>query len=100
MLEKVSGWGSVENTMFVVGATKANELKKIRSIVPNHFLLIPGVGAQGGDLNEVVNNGITSDIGLIVNSSRGIIYAGQGEDFDMKSRAAAKEMQQQMAKFL
>ena len=100
VLQKVSGWGSIENTMFVVGATKANDLKKIRAIVPDHFLLIPGVGAQGGDLNEVVKNGIIDDIGLIVNSSRGIIYAGKGEDFDKKSRAAAKEIQQQMANFL
>ena len=100
MLQKVSSWGSLENTMFVVGATKANDLKKIREIVPNHFLLIPGIGAQGGDLNEVVSNGIIDDIGLIVNSSRGIIYAGHEEDFDKKSRAAAKEIQQQMANFL
>ena len=100
VLQKVSSWGSLENTMFVVGATKANDLKKIREVVPNHFLLIPGIGAQGGDLNEVVSNGIIDDIGLIVNSSRGIIYAGHEEDFDKKSRAAAKEIQQQMANFL
>ncbi len=100
VLQKVSVWGNIENTMFVVGATKANDLKKIREIVPNHFLLIPGVGAQGGDLDEVVSNGIIDDIGLIVNSSRGIIYAGQGEDFDKKSRTAAKKIQRQMANFL
>tara|TARA_B100001093_G_scaffold520475_1_gene616419 strand:+ start:717 stop:1520 length:804 start_codon:yes stop_codon:yes gene_type:complete len=100
VLQKVSVWGNIENTMFVVGATKANDLKKIREIVPNHFLLIPGVGAQGGDLDEVVSNGIIDDIGLIVNSSRGIIYAGQGEDFDKKSRSAAKKIQRQMANFL
>ena len=100
VLKTVSQWGSTENTMFVVGATKASDLKKIREIVPDHFLLVPGVGAQGGDLDEVIKNGINDDIGLIVNSSRGIIYAGKEHDFDQKARESAKEVQTKMAKFL
>jgi orotidine-5'-phosphate decarboxylase len=100
VLNQVSKWGNINNTMFVVGATNANELKNIRKIVPDHFLLVPGVGAQGGDLNEVVKNGINDDIGLIINSSRGIIYAGFEKDFAEKAKKAAKEIQQKMAKFL
>ena len=100
VLNQVSKWGDINNTMFVVGATKANELKNIRKIVPDHFLLVPGVGAQAGDLNEVVKNGINNDIGLIINSSRGIIYAGSEKDFDEKAKKAAKEIQQKMANFL
>jgi orotidine-5'-phosphate decarboxylase len=100
VLKSVIKWGSVDNTMFVVGATKASDLKKIREIVPDHFLLVPGVGAQGGDLIEVIKNGINNDIGLLVNSSRGIIYAGKGPGFDQKARESAKEVQMKMANFL
>ena len=100
VLKEVSKWGSLNNTMFVVGATKAKELKKIRQIVPEHFLLIPGVGAQGGDLNEVVKNGINKDVGLLINSSRGIIYAGSEKDFELKARNSAQKLQLQMASFL
>lgn len=100
VLNQVSKWGDVNNTMFVVGATKSSDLKNIRNIVPDHFLLVPGVGAQGGDLNEVVKNGINNDIGLIINSSRGIIYAGSEKDFAEKAKKAAQEIQQKMANFL
>ena len=100
VLNQVSKWGDVNNTMFVVGATNASDLKNIRNIVPDHFLLVPGVGAQGGDLNEVVKNGINNDIGLIINSSRGIIYASSEKDFAEKAKKSAQEIQQKMANFL
>jgi len=100
VLEKVTKWGNSQNTMYVVGATKAEELENIRRFVPDHFLLIPGVGAQGGDLRQVVEKGRNRDIGLIINSSRGIIYAGNGINFEEKAHGAAKEMQQIMANFL
>jgi orotidine-5'-phosphate decarboxylase len=86
--------------MFVVGATKAQDLKEIRKIIPNHFLLIPGIGVQGGDLEEVIKNGLNSDIGVLINSSRGIIYAGDDEKFAEKARLKAEIIQQQMAKYL
>ena len=100
VLNQVSKWGDVNNTMFVIGATNASDLKNIRNIVPDHFLLVPGVGAQGGDLNEVVKNGINNDIGLIINSSRGIIYASSEKDFAEKAKKSAQEIQQKMANFL
>jgi len=100
VLNQVSKWGDVNNTMFVVGATNASDLKNIRNIVPDHFLLVPGIGAQGGDLSEVVKNGINNDIGLIINSSRGIIYAGSEKDFAEKAKKSAQEIQQKMANFL
>ena len=93
-------WGTEENLMYVVGATKAEKLKEIRDIIPNHFLLVPGVGAQGGSLKEVAENGLNDKCGLLVNSSRGIIYAGDGKDFAEKAGAAAKEVQQEMAELL
>lgn len=96
VLKKSSGWGSPENMMYVVGATKAEELAQIRKIIPNHFLLVPGVGAQGGSLQEVAKYGMNKDCGLLVNSSRGIIYAGKGEDFTEKAANAAKEVQKEM----
>jgi len=92
VLERVSSWGSMENLMFVVGATKAEALKEIREIVPDHFLLIPGVGAQGGSAVEVCENGKNSNGGLLINSSRGIIYASSGKDFAEAARAKAKEI--------
>ncbi len=88
VLEKVSSWGTEENLMFVVGATKATMLTEIRALVPNHFLLVPGVGAQGGSLSEVCQHGLTKDVGLLINSSRGIIYASNGTNF---AEAAAEE---------
>ena len=86
--------------MYVVGATKSENLKSIRNIVPDSFLLIPGVGAQGGNLEDVVRNGINSSCGLIVNSSRGIIYASQGYDFIEKAAEKAFELQKEMSEYL
>lgn len=100
VLTTASKWGNSNNTMFVVGATQASALKKIRALVPNHFLLIPGVGAQGGSLQEVTHNGKNDLCGLLVNSSRGIIYAGSGEDFAIKAGEEVVKIQQEMAGYL
>jgi len=100
VLKKSQNWGTEENLMYVVGATKAEKLKEIREIVPNHFLLVPGVGAQGGSLQEVAHNGLNSKCGLLVNSSRGIIYASSDVDFADKAKAAAKKVQQEMETLL
>ena len=100
VLLQAKDWGTINNTMFVVGATKASLMKKVRKIVPDHFLLVPGVGAQGGSLEEVAKNGMTDKCGLLVNSSRGIIYASKGEDFADAARAAALELQSEMAAIL
>jgi len=89
-------WATADQLMYVVGATKAQEFKHIRTLAPEHFLLVPGVGAQGGDLKEVSINGMNSQCGLLVNSSRGIIYASQGEDFAEKARQAAKKVADEM----
>ena len=97
VLEKSQQWGTPENMMYVVGATQGRMFEDIRRIAPDHFLLVPGVGAQGGSLQEVCRYGITRDCGLLVNSSRGIIYASNGENFAQASAAAARELQQQMA---
>jgi len=96
VIKKSAEWGTEENLMYVVGATKAEMLADIRKIIPNHFLLVPGVGAQGGSLEEVSKNGMNDKCGLLVNSSRGIIYASDGEDFADKAREAAIEVQKQM----
>ncbi len=94
-------WGcTADNTMYVVGATQGAAFAEIRKIVPNHFLLVPGVGAQGGSLAEVVKYGMNADCGLIVNSSRAILYASVGEDFAEKARAEAKKVQQEMEQLL
>lgn len=93
-------WGSNENCMYVVGATKAEMLKDIRSHIPHHFLLVPGVGAQGGSLREVVENGINKQCGLLVNASRSIIFADDSEDFAVEARKGALEMQEEMAELL
>ena len=82
--------------MFVVGATRAEMLQEIRSIVPNNFLLVPGVGAQGGSLTEVAQNGLNHQCGMLVNSSRGIIYTSKDENFAQEARKKALELQQQM----
>ncbi|HAN19668.1 MAG: orotidine 5'-phosphate decarboxylase [Bacteroidetes bacterium GWC2_33_15] len=100
VLEKSKTWGTRNNLMYVVGATQAGQLKKIRKIIPEHFLLVPGVGTQGGDLNEVAQNGMNNSCGLLVNSSRAIIYADKSKDFDKVAAQKAKEMQQQMASLL
>ena len=83
--------------MYVVGATQGKMFQAVRKIVPEHFLLVPGVGAQGGSLQEVCKYGMTQDCGLLVNSSRGIIYASQGNDFAEKAAESAKTLQQEMA---
>jgi len=100
VLKKSQNWGTEENLMYVVGATKAEKLKEIREIVPNHFLLVPGVGAQGGSLHEVAHNGMNSKCGLLVNSSRGIIYASSDVDFAGKAREVARKVQQEMEELL
>jgi len=100
VLLKSKNWGTDKNTMYVVGATNSNSFKEVRSIVPNHFLLVPGIGAQGGDLHKLVQNGINEDCGLLVNSSRSIIYASDDKQFDQNSRKAAKEVQKQMSVYI
>ena len=100
VIEKSSAWGTKENMMYVVGATKAEMLEDIRNIIPDHFLLVPGVGAQGGSLQEVAKYGFNDKCGLIVNSSRGIIFASNGEDFAKKARENALELQVQMDEIL
>ena len=96
VLEKSSKWGNEDNMMYVVGATKAEMLADIRRIIPNHFLLVPGVGAQGGSLAEVAKYGLTKDCGLLINASRSIIFASHGTDFAQKARTEALNMQQEM----
>ena len=96
VLETSLGWQNSEQLMYVVGATRPEYFQKIRKIVPDHFLLVPGVGAQGGDLQGVCQYGLNSDIGLLINSSRGIIYASSKEDFAAKARESALVLQQEM----
>jgi orotidine-5'-phosphate decarboxylase len=93
-------WGTIDNMMYVVGATHAEMLTKIRRIVPDHFLLVPGIGAQGGSLEEVAKYGMNSKCGLIVNSSRGIIFADNGKEFDIVAGEKAREVQAEMEKHL
>ncbi len=100
VLEKVSAWGNPGNLMFVVGATKASDLAGIRRIIPDHFLLVPGVGFQGGSLKEVSQYGMNADCGLLVNASRAIIYASEKEDFAAEARAIAQQYQAEMAGYL
>lgn len=101
LFEKVlrvsAAWGSEDNMMYVVGATQGKMFADIRRVAPRHFLLVPGVGAQGGSLHEVCKYGMTPDCGLLVNSSRGIIYASQGDDFAETAAQKARELQQEMA---
>ena len=93
-------WGSIDNIMYVVGATRAETLKDIRKIVPDHFLLVPGVGAQGGSLEDVSKYGMNSKCGLLVNSSRGIIFADSSENFDKVAGEKALELQLEMERYL
>ena len=97
VLKKSQEWGTTENLMYVVGATQGKMFEDIRRIVPEHFLLVPGVGAQGGSLQEVCKYGMTKDCGLLVNSSRGIIYASADTDFAEVAAVKAKELQEEMA---
>ena len=100
VLETSKTWKNSENLMYVVGATKAEYLTQIRKIVPDSFLLVPGVGAQGGSLSEVCKYGMNDNVGLLINSSRGIIYASNGTDFAEKAREEALKIQQEMAAIL
>ena len=100
VLRKSQTWGTDENMIYVVGATRTEQLSKIRAIIPNHFLLVPGVGVQGGSIHQVVKYGMNSDCGLLVNSSRGIIYAGNGSNFAEKARIEAQKLQQEMTAIL
>lgn len=97
VLKKSQQWGTKDNMMYVVGATQGRMFEDIRKLAPEHFLLVPGVGAKGGSLEEVCRYGMTSDCGLLVNSSRGIIYASTGSDFAEVAGQKAKELQEQMA---
>jgi len=106
VLRKVSAWGTTENLMFVIGATQAEEFLNIRSIIPDHFLLVPGIGAQGGSLKDISENALIKDTstgaqcGLLVNASRAIIYAGEKEDFDEEAKAIAQQYQFEMKSYL
>ncbi len=95
-----ASWGNPSNTMFVVGATKTDYIEQIRKISPEHFYLVPGVGAQGGNLQDVCQYGKNDDTGLLINSTRGIIYQSQDEDFAKNARNAALKLQQEMANLL
>lgn len=97
VLKKSQQWGDTNNMMYVVGATQGELFTDVRKIAPDHFLLVPGVGAQGGSLSEVCKYAMTEECGLLVNSSRGIIYASSGEDFATVAAQKAKELQEQMA---
>lgn len=100
VLKTSQEWASDEQMMYVVGATRGSAFADVRKLAPNHFLLVPGVGAQGGDLQEVCKYGLNSQCGLLINSSRGIIYASKGEDFAEKAREEALKLQQEMEEIL
>ena len=100
VLEKVSRWGNTNNLMFVVGATQADEFANIRQLTPEHFYLVPGVGAQGGSLKEISEKAMTKDCGILVNASRAIIYVSGKEDFAGEARIIAKQYQSEMASYL
>lgn len=100
VLKKSQEWGSDEQLMYVVGATQGEMFADVRKYAPNHFLLVPGVGAQGGSLEEVVKYGMTKDCGLLVNSSRAIIYADSSENYTIAAREEAQKLQQEMSVYL
>jgi orotidine-5'-phosphate decarboxylase len=100
VLQTVSGWGSPDNLMFVIGATQADSFTNIRKLTPDHFYLVPGVGAQGGSLKDISEKAMNKDCGLLVNASRAIIYVSDKEDFAILAGDAAKTYQQEMATFL
>ena len=100
VIEKSMNWSDDSRIMYVVGATKSDSLKEIRKIIPDHFLLIPGIGAQGGSLDDVVKYGMNKDCGLLINSSRSIIYAGHGENFAENAREAALKIKSEMENYL
>lgn len=96
VIQHVNEWGTPDNTMYVVGATRGELIRQVRTHAPDHFLLVPGVGAQGGNLEEVCHFGMNQDVGLLVNATRSIIYASAGKDFAEKAREAALQLQQEM----
>ena len=100
VMKTVSNWGTLENLMFVVGATQVDEFSDIRKLTPHHFYLVPGVGAQGGSLKDISERALIKDCGLLVNASRAIIYASKNEDFAQEARAIAEQYQQEMKTFL
>ena len=100
VIRKAQQWASPDQLMFVVGATHPEEFKDIRKLAPDYFYLVPGVGAQGGDMSKICENGLTSECGLIINSARNIIYAGKGEDFDAAARESAKKTVAEMSNYL
>ncbi len=100
VLRKAMDWGTAENLMFVVGATRPERFKEIRAVVPDHFLLVPGVGAQGGSLEDVCQYALNDDVGLLINSSRGIIYASSGSDFAEAAAHEAKQISAEMKRIL
>ncbi|MBL7683847.1 MAG: orotidine-5'-phosphate decarboxylase [Flavipsychrobacter sp.] len=100
VLKTVASWGTPENLMFVIGATRKEQLQHVRQMLPDHFFLIPGVGAQGGDVPTVCENALNKDGGILINVSRAVIFASSGEDFAVKAGEAAKDYQQQMAAYL
>ncbi len=97
VMERIAGWGSSRELMFVVGATRIGVLAEMRALVPDHFFLVPGVGAQGGDLSAVLHAGLNASGGLLINSSRGILYAGEGADAVQAARRAALDMRREMS---
>jgi len=100
VLRKTSQWGNTDNLMFVVGATQADEFTSIRKITPNHFYLVPGVGAQGGSLREITEKALISDVGILVNLSRAIIYASSREGFEMEARKIALQYREEMSGYI
>ncbi|HRP55525.1 orotidine-5'-phosphate decarboxylase [Agriterribacter sp.] len=100
VLKTVAGWGSTENLMFVVGATRPEEFINIRNILPDHFFLVPGVGFQGGSLKGISEKAMNKDYGILINVSRAIIFAGEKEDFALEAKAIAAQYQQEMKEYI
>lgn len=100
VMRRVMDWGTPENTMFVIGATHPEKFAEIREIAPEHFFLVPGVGAQGGELSQIAKYGMNDEVGLLVNSSRGIIYADTGRYFHEKVHEEARKLQKEMERFI
>lgn len=100
VIRKSAEWGDSSKLMYVVGATRNESIGQVRALTPDHFFLVPGLGAQGGSMKDVVDYGWNDNCGLLVNSSRGIIYAGNGKDFDDRARLAAQDLQEQMSAIL
>jgi orotidine-5'-phosphate decarboxylase len=99
VLKTVASWGTPENIMFVIGATRKEQLQEVRALLPDHFFLVPGVGAQGGDVDTVCRNAFNKDAGVLINVSRGIIFAGNDESFAEKANAEAIKYQKEMSVF-